>query len=1219
MESATEPDTAVWERVSTKSGGKVYYRCLVCGDLRPRERHRLPEHEGREVHLNALKRREQSPTPINPANELPLSAFVADGARALLASLSAPAGSFEEMPAGDWPEPSSAPSPPPTLLDWGLSENTELDPSMEARGVAQITQQLLQYYDKDPVSEDEMEERSDDEGDQEDLQEPTVTVDNGDHEDNGHGEKRARTRDHTQFSRQWYPWTDRITCTLDILMHLPRSVFSQRQLELFLWLLKVNNVDDVPSVKSMQELNAMLQKLCGIETIAYNGALGHKYHEMSNPKVRPNLEFYPEDTGKLLEEARQGKRWLEEIPSEQTTPMARIGQQDYFIHEPAMLTDGKFCMPIRWFFRDKALVAKCWDLTVVTAETGQSWRVIKRESEVSQERFMKSLPEIRADFSRYNVPDPSKIKDVQDPTLEVLSAWDLTDPTKEYNVHFLCTSNIAPPLEMLDGVLDQLESGQKDGIWAWDSELNELVLLIPSVLALLGDNPMQTANFSSAPLLPPVDAPGTTASAGTIDAPQTTAPAPEEQPPKSRGKRAKETLEQAVLHVKSFVKIGKLRAKKETTAQLQSYFDEAVTLNSKTKIKKMCTASGIKDTFQMVFLDKLFDSYKNKRGSAARQAALDAQCQKLPKDITSPDTPVEILHIVLLGFVKYLWRDLIQNQLQNKDDLKSLLETHLNSFDVSGLGISPLAGHTLVKYSGSLVGRDFRAITQAAPFVVYDLVSKDCLATWVALSKLIPLICEPSIKDINAHVALLTAEINHFLACAVRWTIRWFNKPKFHILLHLPAHIRRFGPAILFAMEAFESFNAIIRAKSVHSNCHAPSRDIALAAAATAAPQNTQLSSAVPPPTPITAPSRLELVMNHSLSREQKDWTHAGPGPLSLVSSANTVTQYLGLDGKKRGTHGICVADEQPPRLFSATLAGSKLPHVLSNSSQPTLLKTNSAMYLDNGDHCALNAFVIAKRPNQTTFIARVQEILQIKGSIDDLSRRPSAILLQSAAIGTVPDPSYGMPAVNVQDQWSLVQMNDILCTVNIQHNCAVHECSDSGFCYVYQEREVTEQTRPVIVHAGPKHDLLLNTCQMRDAVNLQPFRVDSPVLDAQATEDIITASRKEMLPPPMRGEGEGDGDGDWDGEREQADCPRRSVWPSFKAKAHHDPIIMTRTRAVILQLVDHSWTMLSGEAMNFAHRSARKRIISRDVKELAMNDAPRVQAGNDGHRGDDL
>lgn len=67
-------------------------------------------------------------------------------------------------------------------------------------------------------------------------------------------------------------------CTLDVLMHLPRSVFSHRQLDLFLWLLKVNNVDDVPSVKSIQSLNATLQKLCGIDSIPYEGALGHKYY-----------------------------------------------------------------------------------------------------------------------------------------------------------------------------------------------------------------------------------------------------------------------------------------------------------------------------------------------------------------------------------------------------------------------------------------------------------------------------------------------------------------------------------------------------------------------------------------------------------------------------------------------------------------------------------------------------------------------------------------------------------------------------------------------------------------------------------------------------------------------------------------------------------------------------------------------------------------------------
>lgn len=61
-------------------------------------------------------------------------------------------------------------------------------------------------------------------------------------------------------------------------MHLPRSVFSSRQLGLFLWLLKVNGVEDATSVKSMKALDSKLQKLYGIQTIKYKGAMGHTYY-----------------------------------------------------------------------------------------------------------------------------------------------------------------------------------------------------------------------------------------------------------------------------------------------------------------------------------------------------------------------------------------------------------------------------------------------------------------------------------------------------------------------------------------------------------------------------------------------------------------------------------------------------------------------------------------------------------------------------------------------------------------------------------------------------------------------------------------------------------------------------------------------------------------------------------------------------------------------------
>ena len=61
-------------------------------------------------------------------------------------------------------------------------------------------------------------------------------------------------------------------------MHLPRSVFSQRQLDLLLWLLEVNDVQDLPSPRSLKNLEVVMQKIHGVRTLSYDGALGHKYY-----------------------------------------------------------------------------------------------------------------------------------------------------------------------------------------------------------------------------------------------------------------------------------------------------------------------------------------------------------------------------------------------------------------------------------------------------------------------------------------------------------------------------------------------------------------------------------------------------------------------------------------------------------------------------------------------------------------------------------------------------------------------------------------------------------------------------------------------------------------------------------------------------------------------------------------------------------------------------
>jgi hypothetical protein len=116
------------------------------------------------------------------------------------------------------------------------------------------------------------------------------------------------------------------------------------------------------------------------------------------------------------------------------------------------------------------------------------------------------------------------------------------------------------------------------------------------------------------------------------------------------------------------------------------------------------------------------------------------------------DTPVEILHVILLGFVKYFWRDAVA-RVKKAD--KDILISRLSSFDVSGLGISPLSGHTLVNYSGSLTGRDFRTIVQAAPFVLQGLLLPEYIELWAALSSVVTLVWQPHIPDLERYTVCI--------------------------------------------------------------------------------------------------------------------------------------------------------------------------------------------------------------------------------------------------------------------------------------------------------------------------------------------------------------------------------------------------------------------------------------------------------------------------------
>jgi hypothetical protein len=123
---------------------------------------------------------------------------------------------------------------------------------------------------------------------------------------------------------------------------------------------------------------------------------------MANPKVQPHLSFYPEDSAKKVSEAHQTCQWLHEAPDEQLTPMARVGEQDYYVHEPAMLRDGTCCFPVHWFTIGALLFAKCWKMVAISTDVGQGWQVTQCDDyTISQADFLKTFPELIEDANMY--------------------------------------------------------------------------------------------------------------------------------------------------------------------------------------------------------------------------------------------------------------------------------------------------------------------------------------------------------------------------------------------------------------------------------------------------------------------------------------------------------------------------------------------------------------------------------------------------------------------------------------------------------------------------------------------------------------------------------------------------------------------------------------------------------------------------------------------------
>ncbi|CAH7674737.1 hypothetical protein PPACK8108_LOCUS9669 [Phakopsora pachyrhizi] len=315
----------------------------------------------------------------------------------------------------------------------------------------------------------------------------------------------------------------------------------------------------------------------------------------------------------------------------------------------------------------------------------------------------------------------------------------------EFNTLFVGTSNIASALELFTPVNEELNKLSTTGFSAFDFSIQEDVLVLPVVLLFMADSPMHDEITS------------------------TMSPNISLQPCRIS------------VYVEKF--LGRnLNGFLVSTKDNVYYTWEMIQRGApKTQIQKSITELGVKDVLNQAVIKILKENQDTKLIFKINKFQ-EEKIQELFNPFFEKDTPVEVLHVVLLGVLK------------------------LQSFDTNNLNIPSIKAKYLVQHYSSLVGKDFKILIQTAPFVIFPLIEESRHQILISLCHLCSVIFQTHIN---------------FLLRLISSNAQWINKPKFHILLHLSQSIERFGPASLFATEKFESYNGgNLKAQDLNSNSY---------------------------------------------------------------------------------------------------------------------------------------------------------------------------------------------------------------------------------------------------------------------------------------------------------------------------------------------------------------------------------------------------------------
>ncbi|KAJ6567792.1 hypothetical protein B0H10DRAFT_2168917 [Mycena sp. CBHHK59/15] len=852
-------------------------------------------------------------------------------------------------------------------------------------------------------------------------------------------------RDYSPYPTKWQ------TMLLDIYDNFPRIRMSSNQLKMILWILKECKVANVPSYYAFRKMQDDLRGLCGSEPKSYTSSVGNRFfvndiresiaRDFANPEVAKHLQFYPEETAGPISEVWQAERWKEFKPSE-LTPMYARGLRQFYIEEVAELDNGKMVIPLAWIKRGGVICADCVD----AIPSMMGWKIGLESRSVPASSFQHNYHDIierigdkilwADDANAPEMPNPlRKIAAGNDLYVVMVPIWadDVSgNKSKQYNKHinmYMANSN-------LPGQLLQQEYFVRFVSMSPHATSPEQFSAVKDQIHLPADNPQQSEEASHMG--------GNANSSGPSDFMES-----------NDGYHS--------MHYAGLPRFAaQTKATLEEQIRLAMYGVEA-------PISRLQTATGVKDKVAQHWIDILLEKARQMKadspwGSADSIAKeLKAWLEEQPGDKVNPlldiagldpnrDTPVELLHTILLGIIKYVWYILHSGWSEEQRDL---FVVRLQSTDIDGLTIPPIRAPYMMQYRNGLIGKHFKTLMQTMVFHVHDLVSPKIFTLIKAVSALGAVLWVHEIDDMAQYTADLTILIGNVLDAFGDYDpAKILLKIKLHLLPHIVEDA------------VFECFNAIFRLCSVLSNHQAPSRDIAFKFASM---------------------DRVKHILSGGFWKQGDEWVCAGSNVRSVLKTMPIIQRHLGWVPPRKlvpGKMRLAAKSKSPAMKWKDTHHMSSGDPVVFNSVP---WRSAISVVAQSGDSCCKGSWVFARDSNKIVVIGRIAQLLVPEQDFEGIPN--GVVIVDRFVMSEKLHSEFGMPVLqrphDSRPATMTVLSTDILFRFSAQHDCRLVKCLPTALRPVIQERQETSRFTHLISHGDDEH-FVINMTALHNATLLR-------------------------------------------------------------------------------------------------------------------------------------